>query len=932
MSESISDKQKLKIKHKRLDSVVQGTNDSSIVSKESVVLRGYPVQQSFLSSFVYSVQRKRRAPLINRGYFVRMRAVELALSHFLKGSTENDVVVNLGAGFDPMALNYLRQGCNCSFIDVDFKSVADEKIYMIRTDNALRDLLGSVDERWYEKKSYLAFGCDLRDPTELHALRDIISGRSPRRVLFIAEVSITYMSRDAADRVIKWASSIAGSQFVLIEQIMPAGASHLFTSTMIDHFQGLGSPLRCLATYPSIDKQIGRFRRLGWSCAHGCDLLDIWDSLTPEERQRVEAVEDFEEWEEFLMFCQHYCVITTFPSALAQPRRQNKEIMDFKYVPQSQIRSNVRKCFASSANLNSHQSLLFGGISSIREASTAFLSIKSIRLLEDKQESGVFEPNARMCHCMVGIAEGRVLMIGGRTSPRNALVDCWLWDNGQWRRTHDLPSPRFRHCAACIGDGRVVAYGGKAQHPVLDALLLWSEKEGWKVLKSLNDVDLKSRWGSAICAISKNMIVIVGGADESGRLLGDIWKVEIEADGYRAVKMHQSILRLGTKLCLFGDLLYVVGGVSTTLNTNLITRFDIASGKSDALEITTPFMGIGHEVAIIESCIVVFGGGGVCFSFGGYMNSVALILSPKANDQVPPSLHGPRDILQMGHFTTNDFIKVCEQREPVVFRKIDIGPCQRLWMDAYLQERIGERQVVIHSCKVPWMSFHEKNFVYEKTTIRELIDRMQSGKLVYLRSTSTDRAKPALLEQDFPEIAGDYRLPEAMQECIGERKFSSVLRIAGAGTGLWLHYDVMANLLSQVRGSKKMRLYHPKYVGQLSFPPGASSSTIKDPSETATDCFETTLNPGDTLYIPPLWPHSALAQGGGIAVNTFWRDLDPSAYAHGRDIYGNRDLRAYEEGRSKVRQLERSLAHLPSDQAAFYLKRLAKELEDACHT
>jgi hypothetical protein len=54
-----------------------GTNDSSIVSKRSVERTGYNIKTAQHQWFRHFVKKPaRRAPLINLGYFVRMKAIE----------------------------------------------------------------------------------------------------------------------------------------------------------------------------------------------------------------------------------------------------------------------------------------------------------------------------------------------------------------------------------------------------------------------------------------------------------------------------------------------------------------------------------------------------------------------------------------------------------------------------------------------------------------------------------------------------------------------------------------------------------------------------------------------------------------------------------------------------------------------------------------
>lgn len=75
---------------------VMGTNNSSIVSKRSVE-RLYLDQPHLFRHFVGKPQR--RSPLINRGYWLRMRAVDAVVEKFLHQSSQcQKVVINLGCG------------------------------------------------------------------------------------------------------------------------------------------------------------------------------------------------------------------------------------------------------------------------------------------------------------------------------------------------------------------------------------------------------------------------------------------------------------------------------------------------------------------------------------------------------------------------------------------------------------------------------------------------------------------------------------------------------------------------------------------------------------------------------------------------------------------------------------------------------------------
>lgn len=129
-----------------------------------------------------------------------------------------------------------------------------------------------------------------------------------------------------------------------------------------------------------------------------------------------------------------------------------------------------------------------------------------------------------------------------------------------------------------------------------------------------------------------------------------------------------------------------------------------------------------------------------------------------------------------------------------------------------------------------------------------------------------------------------------------------------------------------------MLLFPPPDVAHLSFPPGASSSSLD-----VFECLESSvmehthphdanLLPGDVLFLPPLWLHAASpVTSSSVAVNVFFRNLE-AGYAAGRDIYGNRDLAAYDKGRQEIAHIDRAFTNVTAEAKSFYIRRLAAEL------
>lgn len=93
------------------------------------------------------------------------------------------------------------------------------------------------------------------------------------------------------------------------------------------------------------------------------------------------------------------------------------------------------------------------------------------------------------------------------------------------------------------------------------------------------------------------------------------------------------------------------------------------------------------------------------------------------------------------------------------------------------------------------MNFLQKNFKYITRSFSDFIDTIFSDndEKMYLRAISDDaKNKPAKLEDDFPSLSPDFKIPAFLrgEGGIHDKIFSTVLRIGGIGTSMWLHYDV----------------------------------------------------------------------------------------------------------------------------------------------
>ena len=613
-----------------------------------------------------------------------------------------------------------------------------------------------------------------------------------------------------------------------------------------------------------------------------------------------------------------------------------------------------------------------------------------VALLEKKckQLDGI-EP--RMCHT---ITSDRLdfLVAGGRASPDHAFQDCWLSGKDHWQRIEDLPIPLFRHCATVVAlenpsrstNDALLIYGGKtgAGH-VSDQWLLWRKGFGW-LTTPVTGHDLKPRFGAVMQDTGFRRGILLGGMASDGKILSEAWEWTISGDAsalsislsrmtFSPPDKYSTIGRVGASLVKSTFGIFLVGGVSSTLIPQSFEIIKLSCENTDAgkkgiwkwapVDIRTtgqrPLF-IGHSTLALSDTIDILGGGAVCFSFGTFWNETKISISRcdrvsrplmETHSQEPGPLSKRKStgsILEPAHLAgtvprddqvqlSEDFEHTLKDGQPVIMGNLDIGLCTKEWTLKNLTDTIGgDRAIVVHEASDKHMDFQVKNFKYAKKPFKEFVDEISGGSPQYLRSLSSENpaGRPADIFVDFPELASSFGLPPQL-EIVKRKMHSSVLRISGPVT-MWLHYDVMANVLCQIHGAKQLILYPPSDVSLFSIPPGTSSSSI--------NCFDTgpdrhssltlahpqraLLQPGDVLFIPPLWLHTASpVDNVSISVNVFFRNID-CGYAPGRDVYGNRDLQAYEKGRRDIEKISKSFDKLPPDMGKFYLERLADELRE----
>ena len=242
----------------------------------------------------------------------------------------------LGAGFDTAAFQLQQEGAlaGVSWLELDFPDIVQQKSRIIAKTPALTaSLCGSAaagrltvdaatqeltvaagrdaadEEGGVSRGKYSLLAADLSD---LDRVKDALSkaGFDPTLpTLVVSECVLIYMEPEHSDALIEWVGSTCPrAAFAIYEQILP---NDPFGRTMVRNIASRGCPLKSIAKYPVLEDMCERFRARGWGgCVVGKDMDVVYRKvLDGEERRRTERLEMFDEFEEWHLLMQHYCLV-----------------------------------------------------------------------------------------------------------------------------------------------------------------------------------------------------------------------------------------------------------------------------------------------------------------------------------------------------------------------------------------------------------------------------------------------------------------------------------------------------------------------------------------------------------------------------------------------------------------------------------------------
>ncbi|EXJ95018.1 hypothetical protein A1O1_00136 [Capronia coronata CBS 617.96] len=593
------------------------TNTSTIAFKGNAELLYLP-KPHFFKPFLK--QPVRASAAVNRGHWLRMRAIGWVVRQFLeKPSAQPKVIINLGCGYDPLPFQWLsretRLCANTKFVDVDYEPLLQTKCEIILNSYDMSDMLHSVETNPTEKspilldsEEYAAIGCDLRNLRRLDRLLKAVVVPEQSIVLCIAEDSLAYMATDAANALISWSSKLSSDvTFCLLDPFSPDQPDNPFTAKMANHYAKQGTPLNSMFQYYGQYTQTQRFRLAGFTQIEFQNLWQLWaDSrfLSPSQRMALDHVEPFDAWEEFALWASHYCLVVAhnrgdpvlpervlsrrssdasdasdISARTSSPTHPDSQLFAFRYYKDPGCL--CQRHHGSSYPIPDQDAIaIYGG-----QGPDSILSTSAVcrpRHLDDETPV-VLPPDVgpRCCHVLTSMNDGGNILVGGRRSPTQPLKDCWLQKGTTWYRIHDLPEPRYRcRVVAVTLPNNVfgaICFGGKTgPATVATDILLWEPNTGWRVLQALRNTPIP-RFGPNFIRLGFNHGLLFGGLRQDGVICPDLWRwrLVIRDNVVAGISFRPShaldasigaypwVARFGASYGFVQDYLLIIGGVAS---------------------------------------------------------------------------------------------------------------------------------------------------------------------------------------------------------------------------------------------------------------------------------------------------------------------------------------------------------------------------------
>ena len=291
------------------DVAVTSTNDDASHGKRSATHLGY-WQDNFIQYFVKNLAQ-RKAPEINRGYYLRYKCVRNLIDKFLVKTGGKCQIVSVGAGFDTLYWN-LQEKSNLpkfGIYEIDLKEVVEKKCFFISTRPPLRKcLLGNIEinKSKLDSEFYHLISGDLCDVSDLNEQLMLAGIQKNIPTLFLAECVLVYLPFKVVHNLLEYIAT--EFRTVMLVDYDPINLNDTFGEVMKQHLRGRKCTL--LAVQPDLISKEHFYSM--FTVVNGKLLIDAYHELPSNEKTRIEKIEFLDEIDLLFDLLKHYAITWSF--------------------------------------------------------------------------------------------------------------------------------------------------------------------------------------------------------------------------------------------------------------------------------------------------------------------------------------------------------------------------------------------------------------------------------------------------------------------------------------------------------------------------------------------------------------------------------------------------------------------------------------------
>ncbi|MEN2498292.1 MAG: Leucine carboxyl methyltransferase 1 [Marteilia pararefringens] len=254
------------------------------------------------------------SPEINRGTFLRCRAIRQAIDVFIAQNTSSDcLIINFGAGLDTLAW---RDGISAArYIEIDKPEVCSLKIRLILNNEALQQKLCISDSKFNTDSMisdrYSIYPCDISQ-FSTQQLIEKCSIKGGMKVLIIFECILMYLDYKTKTNLISTLSDLNFSSLNVF-LFEPINLDDKYGQNMIKSLklhddldlEGLGDCGNIRNLLSLFNKDKFQFNNASYYL-----MSDAFHKINKKLRQNIEKIEPLDERNLMDELFKHYCFVT----------------------------------------------------------------------------------------------------------------------------------------------------------------------------------------------------------------------------------------------------------------------------------------------------------------------------------------------------------------------------------------------------------------------------------------------------------------------------------------------------------------------------------------------------------------------------------------------------------------------------------------------